>query len=656
MIKRIFLGLLGLIVVGAGAAWFVMRDIGPTHPGLANSDLPPLIPTYATYANPRSASGYVPSSDGRYVWFEKASLRGRATAVRDMQTGDIIAEFPANVNHRRWHPTEPRVRFIYQGHDWEADIFNPEQENWIRTSPAALSGGWVKNSVARSPDEKILMWGKTSNRSTANLYLVSQDGLEVDKIADGTDDTYFWIMDKHQTPRVRVDSLDEATVRFSRTDDDGETWTKLVDMDVTDTFEVQSKIRDDGTFLARSSRGRDKVALVAFNIEDARETVVLENPNSDIGYMTTLTHDGFPDVYRMGPMTNERVALTERGEVFLDIISDYEEPYSLGFTSPSADGRYVAVALSPAEQSWVYLLIDFETKTHTKINEYNFRRFKDRLALGAPVTVPARDGLELPAVMYRPKGAEGLVPFIVMIHGGPQGHEGLSYRHQAQFLTNRGYGLLYLNFRGSDGFGKEFQSKGFLEYGRAMQDDITDAANWLVDEGLADPEGLVAMGGSYGGYAAAMAMTRDPGLFDAAVVMYPMLDVEFQTKHYPGFWNGGLARWWNYFGKLDDEAQRADMKTFSPVNRADQVHGPIMVIYGAQDQVTAPQQVRDFSDAMEKAGKPLIVHSLPNAAHGANHWRDRFQEARYIEDFLADTVGGRSGGFDPVEWAPEFID
>jgi dipeptidyl aminopeptidase/acylaminoacyl peptidase len=255
-----------------------------------------------------------------------------------------------------------------------------------------------------------------------------------------------------------------------------------------------------------------------------------------------------------------------------------------------------------------------------------------------------------------PENVSGPIPFIVYVHGGPAGVTSSGYNHGTQFLVNRGYGVLSVNFRGSTGFGKAFQAKGFKEFGRAMQDDITDAANWLVAEGLADTDALAVMGTSYGGYSATLAMTRDAGLFDAAIVEFPMLDVEFQSKYHPGFWNDGIAGWWRYFGQIDNPEDLAMMREYSPINRVDDLHGPLLVLGGVRDQITAVQQVRDFEKAAQKAGKDAQFHYFSEAGHGVSHWRDHLRRARLLEDFLADHLGGRSGGFELVEMAPAFID
>ena len=643
-----------LVVICAGVSLYLTRNTGPSHPALQAADLPPLIPTRAFYADPRAAYDYVVNSDATLMAYTKASLLGRDILVEDIATRTKIGTLPLGLSFLRWHPTEPLIRFIFEGNDWEVDPYNPDRQNWKRITPVKLSGGWSKNEIAQTADDTILTWGKTCNRCGSNMWLVSQDGLEAEQIAEGTNETVYWVFDENDAPVLRVDSLDAAHQRVFRKD--GDVWNTLFDVNLNDAFYPLGQVRGDNTVLVTSSRGRDTTAMVSLDVKTGEETVVISTQGADLGWTNDITLDGQPDFIRLRTDTGERRALTDAGQVYLDILATFPQPVALGATNPTAGGRYVVQSLSPQNQSYVTILIDLQEKSYITLGEYHFRRFADDLVLDQAITFPARDGLEIPAMLLRPKGTTGPIPFVVMIHGGPAQHWGSGYDHMSQFLLNRGYGVLGVNFRGSTGYGKDFQAKGFMEFGRAMQDDVTDAALWLVEEGLADTDALIAMGASYGGYSAALAMSRDPGLFDAAIVEFPMLDVEFQSKYHPGFWDSGMFGWSRNFGDVENPDELGLMRKYSPVNQIADLHGPVLLIGGVKDQITAVQQVRDYEAAAIAAGKQIEVAYFKNAGHGVSHWRDELRRARLIEDFLATHAGGRSGGFEFVEWAPDFVD
>jgi dienelactone hydrolase len=654
VMKKLLVACLVLTALIGTAAMVMTRNIGPSHPTLKAADMQPLIPTRAFYADPRSAYDFVVSSDGTLMAYTQASLLGRSVIVENIQSGEQIGELPLGLQFLRWHPTKPLVRFIFEGNDWEVDPRDTDRKNWNRITPVKLSGGWIKNEIARDDDDMVLTWGKSCNRCGANIYQVSQDGLEAELLAEGNTKSLYWVFDENSNPVLRVDGLNETSQRVFLKD--GDAWNVLFDLNLNDAFHPLGRVAADGTVLARSSRGRDKAALVQLDTRTGDETVLHETTETDIGWTTDLTNNGQPDILRLSNETRERRALTPEGQVFLDILATFPQPVALGQTTPTGNGRFVVQSLSPQNRSYEIIKVDLQEKNYVTLSKFHFARFADSLVMDEAIRIPARDGLEIPAMLLRPKGVDGPVPFVVMIHGGPAQHYSVGYDHMSQFLLNRGYGVLGLNFRGSTGYGKEFQAKGFKEFGRAMQDDVTDAALWLVDQGLADTDALIAMGASYGGYSAALAMTRDPGLFDAAIVEFPMLDVVFQSRYHPGFWNNGIGGWWRYFGQIDNDEDLELMRKYSPSNRVDDLTGPILMLAGVKDQITAVQQARDFEKAAQDAGKDVEAHYFENAGHGVSHWRDELRRARLIEDFLAEHIGGRSGGFEFVEWAPGFID
>ena len=652
-LKRLFVGCLIAIACATIVGIWASRDTLPSHTVLRQSNLPPLIPTRAFFADPRSEFAYIASSDGAYTASQKASLLGQQIVVKELATGEQIASFPLGISDVRWHPTKTRLRIVFEGQAREVDPFRPERKNWLRISPIKLSGGWSLSEFATDPKAPLLYWGSSRQGEQWHMWHVSQDGLTAQKIAEGNSQTQYWIADETGQLPLRVDAIDPSTHRIFRHRESD--WEALIDIKLNDTFQILGRIDETGVVLARSSRGRDKVALVSFDTQTGQETLILENTDSDIALTTHLSYNDGPDVIRLGFDTLDRVALTENGQTLLDILDQFPQPIILGDTSPTASGRFVTQAISPQGKSWLYLLIDLKEKTFKTLGEYHFRRFKGSIVQERAITFRARDGLDIPAIIAMPEEVSGPIPFVVSIHGGPADIAHLHYDHSKQFLVNRGYGVLSVNFRGSIGFGKEFMAKGFKEFGRAMQDDIADAANWLIDMKLADPDALIAMGISYGGYAAAMAMTRDPNLFDAAIVEFPMLDVEFQTRYHPGFWTDNIGLWSRYFGEIDNPEDVKQMQLYSPVNRVDDIHGPLLVLAGLRDQITDVRQVQDFEERASLAGKEVDFHYFPNAGHGVQTWHEYLKRGRLIEDFLADHVGGRSGGFEFLEWAPSFI-
>lgn len=212
-----------------------------------------------------------------------------------------------------------------------------------------------------------------------------------------------------------------------------------------------------------------------------------------------------------------------------------------------------------------------------------------------------------------------------------------------------------MNFRGSTGYGKAFRAAGYGEIGKAMQDDIVDAANWLVGQGIADKSNMAVMGGSYGGYSAALAMTRDPGVFKAAIVDYGVMDIAYQMQNNPFSWGLHLDEMKRYFGDPGNEASLAEMRERSPSTHAANVQGAILITAGKQDQIVGFEQTEEFEGALKAAGKDVTAVYFDKEGHGYDRWQTKLRRARLIEDFLAKHLGGRSGGFDYTEIAAEYL-
>jgi len=313
-------------------------------------------------------------------------------------------------------------------------------------------------------------------------------------------------------------------------------------------------------------------------------------------------------------------------------------------------------AVSIDEKSYQHYLLDLEQQSATKIYDFSFRKHKNSLSSTTPVSFSASDGVEIPALLTLPTGVEPKnLPAIVSIHGGPASHKYWQYDHMNQFLANRGYAVLQVNFRGSTGYGKAFRALGYRNIGGTMQSDITDAANWLIEQGTADKNALAVMGVSYGGYSASLAMTRDAGLFKAGIVEAAVTDIVYQMDNNPFSWGLHGAELKRYFGDPEDHSDREIMKSRSPVNHANNADGAILLIHGKQDRVVGFEQAEEFEKALLRSDKQVNAHYLEKMGHSYHRWQDRVTRARLFEDFLAEHLGGRSGGRDWAEIAARYF-
>ena len=236
----------------------------------------------------------------------------------------------------------------------------------------------------------------------------------------------------------------------------------------------------------------------------------------------------------------------------------------------------------------------------------------------------ARDGLEIPAFLTLPKGREphGL-PLIVMPHGGPYDvRDLLGYDPEVQFFANRGYVVLQPNYRGSSGYGTEFAAKGEGQWGRAMQDDLDDGVDWLVQRGLVDPKRVCLYGSSYGGYAALWGVTRNPEKYRCAASFAGVTDVARQLKYVSYQLSGAERGEWQQTVR---GGKRFELDSISPLEQVGRLTRPVLLAHGDADKQVPYKQSTLYRDALVKAGKPHEFVSYPGEGHGFEN-QDNFAD------------------------------
>ena len=194
-----------------------------------------------------------------------------------------------------------------------------------------------------------------------------------------------------------------------------------------------------------------------------------------------------------------------------------------------------------------------------------------------------------------------------------------------------------------------------LNVGVKMQSDILDAANWAINEGIADPDNIAVMGSSYGGYSSALEMTRDAGLFKAGISEVAVTDILYQMDNNPFAWGLYLDVMKRYFGDPENEEDRKLMRERSPITHAANASDPILLMHGKLDRRVGFEQTEEFVRALNAADKNVSVHYFEKEGHGYERWQSRVQRARIIENFLAQHIGGRNGNFDWSELAAEYF-
>lgn len=304
----------------------------------------------------------------------------------------------------------------------------------------------------------------------------------------------------------------------------------------------------------------------------------------------------------------------------------------------SRNGRRHIVVSSHATQPPQWYLYDEDLNRLTLMVDAYPKLVPTELVAPMPVRLKARDGTVLHGYVTRPAHAQQPGPLIVLPHGGPASRDVLDFDYWTQFLVSRGWTVLQVNFRGSSGYGEKFVQAGFKRWGLEMQDDLTDAARYAIGQGIADPERICIVGGSYGGYAALMGVVKTPELFRCAVSFAGVSDLRSlleERRQFLGYELGAERQ----LGSLWSDRDR--LKATSPVNHADRIRTPLLIVHGAEDRVVPVEQSREMVEALRTAGfKHMRYVELPNGDHYLGRQEDRLTFFREMERFLATHLDG----------------
>ena len=383
-----------------------------------------------------------------------------------------------------------------------------------------------------------------------------------------------------------------------------------------------------------SNKGRDKRALVMFNPDQAKEEAVLfENPDVDISgasisqknrnllfayYMTDKFHDYFFD--KEAQLVNDRLKPHFGNNDF-----------KIASTNNNRD-KYIIFEYSDINPGSYYFYNSTADKL-TKLADVAPWLKEEQLATMQPIQYTTRDGYTVHGYLTLPKGrGTKNLPVIIKPHGGPWSRDAWGYRSDVQFLANRGYAVLQMNFRGSFGYGKAFSDAGNKEWGKKIQNDITDGVKWLIDQHIADPKRIGIYGGSYGGYAVLAGLAFTPELYACGVDMCGPSNLFTFIASVPPYWKPLLAELYERIGHPDKDAEL--LQAASPVFYADRIRAPLFVVQGANDPRVKIKESEQIVGALRDRGIPVEYMVKADEGHGFRKEENRLEFCQAMEIFL----------------------
>jgi dipeptidyl aminopeptidase/acylaminoacyl peptidase len=263
------------------------------------------------------------------------------------------------------------------------------------------------------------------------------------------------------------------------------------------------------------------------------------------------------------------------------------------------------------------------------------------MATMKPIKYQSRDGLTIHGYLTLPKGMEDAknLPVVVNVHGGPWARDNWGFNPEVQFLANRGYAVIQMNFRGSTTYGRKFWEASFDQWGLSMQEDVQDGALWLIDQGIADPKRIAIYGGSYGGYATLQGLVKDPEFYACGIDYVGVSNLFTFMKTIPSYWAPYLDMMHEMVGDPSVAEDSVRMAATSPALNADKIVAPLFIAQGANDPRVVKSESDQMVEAMKSRGVTVEYMVKDNEGHGFRNEENKFEFYGAMERFLGEHIG-----------------
>jgi dipeptidyl aminopeptidase/acylaminoacyl peptidase len=486
------------------------------------------------------------------------------------------------------------------------------------------------------PNEMIIGLNKR-NPEAFDPYRLNIITGEMKQLAENPGNIQGWIVDHDGKLRAATAIVDGINTQVLYREKETEKFKPVLTTNFKESLYPMLFTFDNKNVYATSNLGRDKSAVVIFDIANGKEIQTLyENKDFDVSDVVWSHGKKRLIAANYESWKPERYYFDEEAKQLYAKIQKQLGNYTFNITSfTRAEDKFMIRAYSDRSLGGYYVY-DNVKDTLQKVADLFTWLKEDELAEMLPVEFKTRDNVMVNGYLTLPVGytmetARNL-PVVVNPHGGPWARDSWGFNPEVQFLANRGYAVLQMNFRGSTGYGRNFWEKSFKQWGLTMQNDITDGTKWLIDKGIADPKRIAIYGGSYGGYATLQGIIREPDLYTAAVDYVGVSNLFTFLKTIPPYWKPMLDMMYEMVG--DPKADSIQFIATSPALNADKIKTPLFVAQGKNDPRVNINESDQMVNALKKRGITVEYMIKDNEGHGFHNEENRFDFYRAMEKFL----------------------
>ncbi len=607
----------------------------------------PLIPLEDFFKNPERTS-YQISPDGSHYSYLAPWEDRKNIFVEDIATGEtkrVTSQSDRDIAGYFWPNNNTLVFMRDDGGD----------ENWYLVATDVATGeerALTKMEGVRSqiiddledlPNEMIVGLNKRDPR-IFDPYRLNLETGEMTMIAENPGNITGWMTDHNGKLRIAI-TTDGVNTSLMYRATEKDAWTSVKTTNFKESLSPRFFTFDNKNLYATSNIGRDKEAVVIIDPTTGEEMEELyANETNDVSGISYSRKDK----KLLSAMYTADKA--ERHFFDADAKATYErllkelDGYEVAITSRTKEEDKHIIRTYSDRSLGAYYLYDEATDALTKLADVSPWIDEANMAAMTPVQYTSRDGLTIHGYLTLPKGLENAkgIPVVVNVHGGPWARDNWGFNPEVQFLANRGYAVLQMNFRGSTSYGRKFWEASFDQWGLSMQEDVQDGAQWLIDQGIADPARLAIYGGSYGGYATLQGLVKDPEFYACGVDYVGVSNLFTFMNGIPEYWKPYLTMMYEMVGDPSNPEDSARMAATSPSLNADKITAPLFVAQGANDPRVVKSESDQMVEAMQARGVNVQYMVKDNEGHGFRNQENKYDFYNAMEQFLKEHIGGRS--------------
>lgn len=486
-------------------------------------------------------------------------------------------------------------------------------------------------------DEAHLIVGTNQrNPQIYDPYRLNINTGELTLLAENPGNISSWITDHQGRLRAATATDGVNTSILYRPTEEEEFKTVLTTNFKETVYPLYFDFDNGNTVYALSNLGRDKIAIVKMDISTGQELeLIYEHPDVDVTYLSYSRKRQVPTTITYTTWKRQHHFLDKEVEQLYARLRQDLGNYEIAITSTNKEEDKFIVRTYSDRSMGAYYFYDKASDQLQHIADVSAWLKEKELAVMKPIQYSSRDGLTIHGYLTLPTGVEAKnLPVVVNPHGGPWARDVWGFNPEIQFLANRGYAILQMNFRGSTGYGRQFMEASYKQWGLSMQDDITDGVNWLIDQGIADPERVAIYGGSYGGYATLAGITKTPDLYACAIDYVGVSNLFTFMQTIPPYWELYREMLYEMVGNPNNEADSIQMRATSPVFHVDKIKVPLLIAQGAKDPRVNQDESDQMVEALKKRGITVEYLLKENEGHGFRNEENRFEFYRAMERFL----------------------